>query len=379
MMSARVAQGSQDQRKLQALNIDGTSSGLPLSGARLRWTLWIHNRAVVRPAINLAAAVLAGILVQIATERFFLPRNLLGLFVQMAVVAIIACPMALVMITACIDVSVGGVVVLSGVVGGLISQAGAPLWLAFSLATLTGLAVGYINSLLVIRLEITSMIATIGTMYVCQGMANILTNGLPVAGVAKGYSSLGTGRFWGVPYQVPITLAAVVVFVLIQRYTVLGRHAVATGSNLEGAFLNGVNVNKTLTLCFLLSGLMAGFGGVLYSSRIGNPTPVMDQDLLFQVIVSCVVGGIALTGGEGTVFGAFTGAVLIVVLNNSLNLLGVSTFWQYVSLGLLLVVAVGLDKLRLGDRFKLRSSALRLRPDGQSGNGTSETVIESEK
>jgi ribose/xylose/arabinose/galactoside ABC-type transport system permease subunit len=331
-----------------------------MSPTRLRLTILIHNRNVIRPALNLGAALLVGIGVQIATDRFFVGRNLTGLFVQVAVVAIIACAMSLVMITGCIDVSVGGVVVLSGVVAGLISQAGGPLWLAFSAATATGVVVGYVNSLLVIRLEITSMIATIGTMYVCQGLANILTNGLPIAGVAKGYSALGSGRLWGIPYQAPMTIVVVIVFVCVQRYTILGRHAVATGSNLEGAFLNGVNVYKTLTLCFVLSGLVAGWGGVMYSSRIGNPTPVMDQDLLFQVIVSCVVGGIALTGGEGTVFGSFTGAILIVVLNNGLNLLGVPTFWQYVSLGLLLVVAVGMDKLRLGERFKLSKSALRV-------------------
>ncbi|MDR1189028.1 MAG: ABC transporter permease [Bifidobacteriaceae bacterium] len=339
----------------------GKRRGNQPGALNVRLALWVHNRAVVRPLVNLSAALVVGIIVQIATDTFFVQRNLMGLFVQMAVVATIACPMALVMVTGSIDVSVGGIVVLSGVVAGLLSHAGAPLWVAFGVATLVGVLVGYINSVLVIYLEITSMIATIGTMYVCQGAANILTNGLPVPGVAKNYSALGSGRLWDlIPYQAPITIGVVVLFVLIQRYTVLGRHAIATGSNLEGAFLNGVNVRRTLTLCFLLSGLVSGFGGVLYSSRIGNPMPVMDQDLLFQVIVSCVVGGIVLTGGEGTVFGAFTGAILIVVLNNALNLLGVSTFWQYVSLGLLLVIAVGLDKVRLGDHLKFKNSIFRV-------------------
>jgi ribose/xylose/arabinose/galactoside ABC-type transport system permease subunit len=140
-----------------------------------------------------------------------------------------------------------------------------------------------------------------------------------------------------------MVLGVVLLFIAIHRFTSLGRYAIASGSNRRGAYVNGVPVRRTIVLCFLLSGATAGWGGVVYASRIGNPVPVVDQDLLFQVIVACVVGGTSLTGGRGTVFGAFTGAMLIATVNDALNLESVSTFWQYVALGVLLVLAVGAD------------------------------------
>lgn len=305
----------------------------------------LKNRDIQRLLINLAVIVLVGATVQLATGYFLLPRNLTGIFVQIGVVAMIAAPVSIVMVAGAIDISVAGTVVLSGVVAGKLAASGFPLWLAFVLAILAGAVVGLVNSFLVLVVGISSMIATIGTLYICQGVANILTNGLPVSGVPDGFATVGSGQFPGttIPILVPIVLGVVAVFILIQRYTNLGRFSIASGSNRRGAFLNGVPVRRTLVIGFVLSGMVAGWGGIVYASRIGTPIPIVDQDLLFQVIVACVVGGVSLFGGRGTVLGAFTGALLIAVVNNSLDLLGVSIFWQYITLGLLLVLAVGLD------------------------------------
>jgi ribose transport system permease protein len=285
-----------------------------------------------------------GLAVEIHNGYFFHSRNLWALFVQIAVVAIIACAESLVMVAGCIDVSVGGVVVLSGVVAGLLSEHGVPLGLAFALAVVAGAGVGLVNAFLILVVGIPSMIATIATLYVTQGIGNILTNGLPVAGVPSSFPKIGTLTLFGqVPIQVIYVIGIVLLFMAIQRYTSLGRYVIATGSNRRGAFLNGVPVRRTMVLVFVLSGAAAGWGGVVYAARIGNPVPVVDQDVLFQVIVACVVGGTALTGGRGTVFGAFTGAMIIATVNDALDLLGVATFWQYVALGVLLVAAVGAD------------------------------------
>lgn len=321
----------------------------------------LRDRDLQRILVNLSAIVVLAIVAQSVTGYFFLPRNIAGLFVQIAVVAMIACAVSLVMVARAIDISVGGIVVLSGVVAGLLSRAGLPLWLSFAGAVVTGMLVGLVNSFLILAVKINSMIATIGTLYMCQGVANLLTNGLPVTGVPDGFSAVGTSRPFGIPVQVPIVLLFLLAFVLIQRYTSLGVHTVATGSNPDGAFLNGVNVRRTITICFLLSGLAAGWGGVVYASRIGNPVPVLDNDLLFQVIVACVIGGTSLNGGQGRVFGAFCGALLIATVNNTLNLLGVSTFWQYIALGVLLIVAVALDT---GLREQLAGFRKRLRGSG---------------
>lgn len=312
---------------------------------RTGFALWLKNRDVQRILINISVIVLIGLSVQIAVGHFFSPRNLWGLFVQIGVVAIIAAPVSIVMVAGCIDVSLGGVVVLSSVVAGLLAAHGTALWLSFVIAVLVGAFIGLVNSFLILCVGITSLIATIGTLYVTQGVGNLLTNGLPVSGVPASFATIGSGLIGNgpVPIMAPIVIAVLLLFIAIQRYTSLGRYAVATGSNRRGAFLNGVPVRRTITLCLVLSGAASGWGGVLYGSRIGTPVPVVDQDLLFQVIVACVVGGTALTGGRGTVFGAFTGAMLIATVNDSLDLFGVSIFWQYIALGGLLVLAVGFD------------------------------------
>lgn len=313
-------------------------------GQRVR--LALLDRDIQRLIVNISLILLIGAITHlVGGGKFFTIRNIDALVVQISVVTIIACAMTLVMVAGAIDISVPGIVVLSGVVAGLLIVRGIPMSLAFVLATLTGVLVGLVNSYLVIVVGITSLIATIGSLYVTQGIANLLTNGLPIIGLPLNFSEVGSGYVGGVPVPLPIMLAVVVLFVVIQKFTRFGRYTVATGSNPQAAFLNGVNVRRTLTLCFVLSGAAAGWGGVMYASRIGNPAPVVDNDLLFQVIVAIVIGGTGLNGGQGSVLGTFFGAILIGVVNQSLNLLGVSTFWQYIALGMLLVFSVGSDEV----------------------------------
>jgi len=312
-------------------------------GWRKAVNLKLRKRDVQRMIANVSIILLIGLYVQVRTGLFYTTHNLEAVSIQIAVVTIVASAMCLVMIAGSIDVSVSGTVVLSGVVAGLCVIHGLSLPVAFVIATLSGVVVGLVNSFLVLGVGITSLIATIGTLYVTQGVANLLTNGLPIAGLPLSFGRVGSGFIGGVPIAVPMVVVVVAIFVAIQRYTVLGRYAVATGSDAKAAYLNGVNIRWTTTMCFALTGAAAGWGGVVYASRIGTPSPVLDNDLLFQVIVAIVVGGTSLFGGEGSVFGTFLGSMLIGVLNNGLNLLGVSTFWQYIALGMLLVISVGAD------------------------------------
>jgi ribose/xylose/arabinose/galactoside ABC-type transport system permease subunit len=190
------------------------------------------------------------------------------------------------------------------------------------------------------------MIATIGTLYMTQGVANLLTNGLQILlpfNQIGAFSQVGNGYIDSIPIAAIMIVIVVVVFAAVQRYTSLGRYAIATGSNPLAAYLSGVKTRRTVMMCYLLTGAAAGWGGVVYASRAGSPSPVMDQNLLFQVIVAIVVGGTSLFGGEGSVLGTFVGCLLVGVVNNALDLLGISTFWQYNALGALLVAAVGFD------------------------------------
>ncbi len=357
--------------------IDAVASLVPgssASGGRIsRLRLALLDRDVQRLLVNIALIVIIGLIAHVfAGGKFFTERNLNALVIQISVVTIIAAAMTLVMVAGAIDISVPGTVVLSGVLSGLLIVRGVPTPAAFAIATLAGGAVGLINSYLVISIGITSLIATIGSLYVTQGVANLLTNGLPIIGLPDDFSYVGTGFVGPLPLALPIVVLVVAALVALQRTTRLGQHIVATGSNPQAAFLNGVNVNRTLTICFTLSGLAAGWGGVMYASRIGNPTPVVDNDLLFQVIVAIVIGGTSLNGGQGSVLGTFVGAVLIGVLNQTLNLFGVSTFWQYIALGLLLVLSVGSDTIVRGSGAReLRrrlGAAMRRAPEASPPN-----------
>jgi ribose/xylose/arabinose/galactoside ABC-type transport system permease subunit len=329
----------------------------------------LRKRDVQRMLVNFGVILALGTFVQLHTGLFFSSRNLQAISVQIVVVTVIACAMTLVMISGHIDLSVSGTVVLSGMVAGLGIVHGLPIWLAFTLATLSGVVVGLINSFLIIVVGITSFVATIGTLYTAQGVSALFTNGQPIYGLPLGFDTVGQGQIGGTPIAVPMILGVLVIFVAIQRFTVLGRYAVATGSNPQAAFLNGVNVRRTTTLCFVLSGAAAGWAGVVYASRLGNPAPTLDNDLLFQVIVAIVIGGTSLFGGEGSVFGTFLGSVLIGVLNNSLNLLGISTFWQYICLGALLVLSVGLDTVLRRDSVRRFRRSLYAVAGGRSHAG----------
>ena len=346
----------------------GTGVGeLAVSSASggLRQALWIrlHDADFQRLLINVSVILIIGLFVQTQTGRFFIPRNLESLSIEIAVMTICAAAETLVMVAGQIDVSIAGVVAMTGVVAGMLITGGVPMWLAFLLATLVGMGVGVVNGILVIGVRIPAFIATVGTLFVAQGAASLFTNGLTIVGVPQDFGVIGSGYIGGeIPFALPIILITVSILVAIQRYTVFGRHVVAVGSNLPAAYLNGVNVNWTLMRCFMISGLVAGWGGVMYASRLGNPTPVVDSLLLFQCIVAVVVGGTSMTGGQGSVLGTFVGCILIGVLNNALNLLGVSTFYQYLALGVLLVASVASGELlRPQTMQQIRQFASRLR------------------
>ena len=354
---------------------DPAATGMALTSEsmsdQIRHILWayLHRRDVQRLLVNVAIIVLIGTFVHYNTGLFWTVRNLQAISVQIAVVTIVACAMTFVMIAGHIDVSVPAVVVLGGIVAGLAIKAGAPVWLAFILAIVAGGGIGMVNAFLVLGVGITSLIATIGTMYGTLGLANLLTNGLPIAGLPAEFKIVGQGSILGVPIALPMILAVVGVFVAIQVLTLFGRWVVAVGSNSRASFLNGVSVAKTTTLCFILTGLAAGWAGVMYSSRLGNPSPQLDQSLLFSVIVAIVIGGTSLHGGEGSIVGTFVGAILIGTVNNSLNLLGISTFYYYIFLGALLVASVGLDTITRRDAFHgFRRKFLRAGPAAGAGS-----------
>lgn len=305
-----------------------------------RFTLDMSKGLTTLVILLILCAVLS-----VLNENFLTTANIQNVLRQVSVTAISAAAVTLVMVAGGLDLSVGGVVALSGVTAALLAGGGVPLGAAFLGGVLVGLVVGLLNGILVVSLGINSVIATLGTMSISRGVAQLLTNGSPVHQVPPDFRELGTGFLGVVPIPVVLMLLTIFVFVVVQRRTLLGKHAVAIGSNLEAARLAGIRVNRVRVMLFVISGAMAGFGGVIIASRLNSGQPNAGLGFEFAVIVAAVLGGTSLSGGEGRVEGTLIGALIVGVLSNGLNLLGVAPFWQNVVEGVVLVLAVGLDLL----------------------------------
>lgn len=307
-----------------------------------RFAAAVSTAAGRKLLINLIALGILCIVLTLLNDRFLTQTNITNVLRQIAAVVTVGSAITLLMVAGGLDLSIGGVVALSGCTAALLSNQ-MPLPMAFLIGTLVGGLVGLLNGFLVEIVGINSVIATLGTMYVSRGSALLVTGGVPVYEVPQNYGWLGAGYIGAIPVPVVVMVIAVLVFTIIERRTLLGKYAVAVGSNPQAAYLVGVPIRKTRMTLYVLSGLVAGWGGVMISSRLASGIPNAGMGFEFEVIVATVLGGTSLLGGQGTVIGMVLGALIVGTLNNGLNLLGVQSFWQTVALGTVLVLAVGLD------------------------------------
>jgi ribose transport system permease protein len=311
-----------------------------MADLRARLTL----RSLIRSgAVNVLILVALALVVSILSDRFYQPGNIANILRQISIVAIVGAAVTLVMVSGGLDLSVGGILALSGVVSALAAANGTPIPLAFAMGVVAGSMIGLLNGVLVVWLRINAVIATLGSLYISRGIANLLTDGVPVHQVPPGYNAVGVGFLGPLPYPVVVMLIVVAVFAVIGRFTTLGRHAIAIGSNREAARLSGIAVDRIRITLYVLVGVTAGLGGVIVSSRLNSGQPTAGAGFEFDVIVAAVLGGTSLAGGEGTVLKTLVGALIIGVLGNGLNLLGVGIFWQTVVQGAVLIIAVAVD------------------------------------
>jgi ribose/xylose/arabinose/galactoside ABC-type transport system permease subunit len=279
------------------------------------------------------------------SSRFFTYRNLLNIVRQVSYVILAGCAITFLMISGHLDLSIGSAAALSGVTMALLAQSGVPTPIAVIAAVSMGLVVGLFNGLMTARFEIPPFISTLGTMMICRGTALILTNGMTVRNdLPDNYAVLGRGEIVGIPYPFWIMIVFVTVSIILQRKTVLGKYAVAIGGNKTAAELSGINVKKMVFLYYSLVGGFVGFTGAIQSSRLGVGEPNIGNGFEFDVIIAVVLGGTSLAGGEGSVIGMVIGALIVGVIGNGLNLMGVLTFYQSIIKGVILVGAVLLDQ-----------------------------------
>ncbi|HEV8487085.1 MAG TPA: ribose ABC transporter permease [Blastocatellia bacterium] len=294
--------------------------------------------------------LLSGILWAL-TPYFLTVSNLLNVAEQTAIVAIIAVGMTFVIITAGIDLSVGSVLAFSGIVMASALQAGAPLVLGLAAGLGAGLVCGLVNGLLITGGRLPPFIATLGMMSVARGAALMFTEGRPVSGFSESFRSIATGEVLGIPFPVIVMVAVYIAAHMVLTRTRLGRYAYAIGGNEEATLLSGVSVKTYKTAVYGLCGMLSGLAAIILTARLNSAQPIAGIMYELDAIAATVIGGTSLMGGEGNVFGTLIGALIMGVLRNGLNLLGISSFAQQIVIGSVIIIAVLFDMaLKRGKR-----------------------------
>ncbi len=285
------------------------------------------------------------VIFSLVSPSFFNSQNLLNIVRQVSYVIIAGSGITLLMIAGYLDLSVGSAAALSGVAMALLAQAGVPMPVAILFAVFLGIVLGLANGLLTARFGIPPFIATLGTMMIFRGTALILSDGKTVRdNLPQSFGFLGRGEFLGLPFPFWFMLLSVLLMLILQKRSLLGKYSIAMGGNRLAAELSGINVKRMVFLLYTIVGGLVGFTGAIQASRLGVGEPNIGVGFEFDVIVAVILGGTTLTGGEGSVIGMVIGAMIVGVISNGLDLLGVMTFYQSIIKGVILVVAVLLDQ-----------------------------------
>jgi ribose/xylose/arabinose/galactoside ABC-type transport system permease subunit len=283
----------------------------------------------------------------IFSSRFIAPQNLLLVIKQSAITGILGIGMTIVIITGGIDLSVGAIIAFSSVCsakyGGLAVQ-GIPIIVPILIGLAGGLFFGLFNGLVISYLKLPPFIMTLATMMISRGFARIISEGKPVFGISESFLNLANGFFFGIPNLVIFFAVVFALGSIILNKTVLGSRMFAVGGNEIGARLSGVNTKRIKLFAFTFCGLLAGFCGVLMTSRISSGSSIVAEGYELNAIAAAVIGGTSMSGGVGTVWGTVIGALIIGVLQNGLDIMGVSVFYKEIIQGWIIIAAVFLEK-----------------------------------
>lgn len=300
---------------------------------------------VVAQLAAAGALLVIFVLLSLVSPVFLSFNNLFNIVAQTTVTAVIALGMTLVIITAGIDLSVGSTAALGGMTGTLVmAQVGWPLGVL--IGTLVGGAVGLVNGLLITKANLNPFIATLGSQSAIRGLVYLSTNAVGVYNLPPDFAILGNGSIFGIPVPLLILVLLAGIMHIVLSFTRLGRHAYAIGSNEEAARLSGISITRTLIAIYVILGLLAGFGGMIASSRVISGQPNFGIGLELDIIAATVIGGASLFGGQGTILGTLIGAFLIALIRNGAVLLNINEFYQDIIIGVVIWLAVYWDQFR---------------------------------
>ncbi len=313
------------------------------------------NKELLKKSQSLIALFLLCLVISVLSDKFLTTNNLWNVLRQISVNVCISVGMTLIVLMAGIDLSVGSVLAFtSAVCAGLLKNGIAiqslDLFIGFTVlgsvlsSLIIGLMMGIFNGWVITKFSLPPFVATLAMLTIARGATMLYTEGIPISNLGSSFEFIGSGWLLGIPVPVWISTIMVLIVVFITKKTAFGRYIYAIGGNEKAAFLSGININNIKLAVYGIAGMMAAIGGVLVTSRLNSAQPNAGTSYELDSIAAVVIGGTSLSGGVGTVTGTVIGAVIIGVLNNGLVLLNVSPFWQQVVKGLVILLAVIIDK-----------------------------------
>jgi len=287
------------------------------------------------------------IIITIVNPIFISGDNLTNMARATSYVIIVSTVSTMVFIVGGLDLSVGSVIGLGGLVTGVcLNYFDLPVWVSICAGLATGAAVGLGNGLLVVKTKLPPFIATLGTMYMARGVMNVITEGQPVYPLPEKFIQFGSGELFGMQYSIYIALGIAVAIHFVLKNTVFGRNLYAIGGNLETARLSGISIGRDRIIVYVLSGLVAALSGIIQTARMNSAQVSTGTGWEMRVIASVIIGGTSLFGGSGSVLGTVFGTVMMTVLTSGMILMKVSAYWQNVVVGAIIVVAVIIDQMK---------------------------------
>lgn len=290
--------------------------------------------------------VLLFITMSLLSDNFLTTYNLLNVARQITIVAILGIGMTFVILSGEIDLSVGSIVALIGCLTTGFMISGLPVALSIIIGLLLGVMLGFINGFVTTYGRIPSFIVTLGMMTVARGLSLVYTDGYPISNLPESFSFIGRGYIGPIPFPVIVMVICFIAGFIVLKYTRFGRNVYALGGNEEAARLSGIKTKFTKVSVFVISGLAAAIAGIILASRLNSGQPSAGTSMELDAIAAVVIGGTSFSGGKGSIIGTLIGALITGVISNGLNLLGVSSYWQMITLGLIIVGAVWIDQFR---------------------------------
>lgn len=291
------------------------------------------------------AFLLICVLLSVLSPNFLTVQNVLNIFRQISINGILAIGVTFVIIAGGIDLSLGSVVALTGVVAALFAQnATFALIVPLLLGILTGIAVGTVNGLVITKGKTAPFIVTLGMMTIARGLALVISDGRPISNLSTGFKAIGSKNILFIPLPVIIFLVVIILAAVVLNRTQIGRYIYAVGGNEQAARASGINVNSIKMFAYIICSGLAGLAGILLASRITTGQPNAGVSYELDAIAAVVIGGTSLSGGVGKITGTVIGALIIGVINNGLDLMNISSYYQQIIKGLIIIAAVLIDR-----------------------------------